>query len=120
PRSNPEPTSVAEFPPASGPRPGATRTRSTADAAGSQYPNPLARVKLPESDCTVTSTAPFACGGVVTVRWPSSTGVIALAAAPPNETEIALESPSPIKVVVVPPLVGPPAGSSVATLGAVT
>src|SRR5205085_3891200 len=69
----------------------------------------LGNVAEPPSVVTTTSTAPAACGGVVTVADVAVTEDTG-AGTPSKATDIPARNPVPATMTEVPPLTGPPDG----------
>jgi hypothetical protein len=83
--------------------------------------NPLARLPLrPPELVTVTVTAPAASAGVVAVIVVLLTTVTFVAAIEPNVTVAPEAKLVPVIVTAVPPVVGPPFGLTLVTVGGAT
>ncbi len=118
------PVIVTRVPPASGPWGGATDLMETSPASGSKYVNPPGRTPSPKPCATLTSTRPGrAAGGVVaSMRAPASSTLADVACPSPKNTATsgASANPRPAMATGVPPLTGPRAGVTDATVGAPT
>ena len=102
---NPVPVIVTAVPPAAGPLVGVREVM-----AGTCRNVKSPGCESPLGCCTITSTAPGACAGVVTVMVVSFTTVKAVPAVPPKVAPVAPVNPVPVIVTAVPPAAGPLVG----------
>ena len=114
---NPVPVTVTDVPPAVGPLVGLTAI--TAGGATYVYWSALLVDDEPPLLVTVTSTVPAASAGAVAVIDVAEFTVTLEAAVDPNLTVFPEANPLPLMVTDVPPAVGPLAGLTAETVGAV-
>ncbi len=109
---NPVPVIVTAVPPAAGPLVGVREVM-----AGTCRNVKSPGCESPLGCCTITSTAPGACAGVVTVMVVSFTTVKAVPASPPKVTPVAPVKFVPVTVTSVPPVSGPLVGATELMVG---
>jgi len=103
---NPVPVNVTDVPPVTGPETGNTEANTGTGTYVKEIP-----LLTPPTVVTVTGTVPVPAGATA-VTCVSETTVNDVAAVAPKLTPVAVDSPVPVRVTVVPPITGPETGKT--------